>query len=394
MIRWCRITSRRRGTRHDRRAKAHTNWITLVWVTLQNHLGERAYPVRPRIWHQRNYQQLRREQKPVRAQGRALLTFAIAFAVAAFVSIKWHDIAEVLPFTADGTFAPVLAAVLAFALVAFAVSSLDGFGPWRDQRRYRRLSGATETTPAQRSLLALDAESDFRSGLWNSSLEYSPAWSKLPASMRKKYADGAKGYPIVSLPMNDLRDLQADLDKRTRIASERDLELYVADGLAQHSMSARFQAILNGPDAERMLTRIAGLTGLSEWDLRALAEPQAGRPPLLLWAGDVQRLIAITRTAFVAGQVSEQTAWTLIERLGNIAFALYTDSADYWSAVRIATAFASDEVAAVQAFDETMRELRASRWPAATATFGTASLDTLPGQIRTPEVLLPREEAN
>ncbi|WP_183091818.1 DUF1266 domain-containing protein [Mycetocola lacteus] len=363
-------------------------------MTLQNHLGERAYPVRPRIWHQRNYQQLRKEQRPARAQGRSLLTFAIAVLAAAVVSVNWHTISAALPFTPDTTFAPVLTAVLAFVVVAFAVSSLDSWGPWRDQRRYRRLTGATEITPAQQSLLALDAESDFRSGLWNSSLEFSPAWSKLPESLRKKYADGAKGYPIISLPMNDLRDLQADLDKRTRIASERDLELYVADGMAQHSMSARFQAILNGPDAERMLTRIAGLTGLSEWDLRALAEPQAGRPPLLLWAGDVQRLIAIVRTAFVAGQVSEQTAWTLIERLGNVAFALYADAADYWRGVRIATAFASDEVAALQAFDETMKELRDSGWPATRAAFPTLPVDTLPGQIRTPEVLLPREEAN
>ncbi|WP_051701661.1 MULTISPECIES: DUF1266 domain-containing protein [Mycetocola] len=363
-------------------------------MTLQNHLGERAYPVRPRIWHQRNYQQLRKEQRPARAQGRSLLTFAIAILAAAVVSVNWHAIAAALPFTPDATFAPVLTAALAFVVVAFAVSSLDSWGPWRDQRRYRRLTGASEITPAQQSLLALDAESDFRSGLWNSSLEFSPAWSKLPESLRKKYADGAKGYPIISLPMNDLRDLQADLDKRTRIASERDLELYVADGMAQHSMSARFQAILNGPDAERMLTRIAGLTGLSEWDLRALAEPQAGRPPLLLWAGDVQRLIAIVRTAFVAGQVSEQTAWTLIERLGNVAFALYTDAADYWRGVRIATAFASDEVAALQAFDETMKELRDSGWPATSAAFPTLPVDTLPGQIRTPEVLLPREEAN
>lgn len=114
-------------------------------------------------------------------------------------------------------------------------------------------------------------------------------------------------------------DLRARLDADHHIASGRDADLFVGDALGDASPSARFHEVLHGEHGERMLGRLASLTGLSEWDLRELDEPAAGRPALLLWGADSQRVIRIVRVAHLAAHLDAATPWRLIERAASPA---------------------------------------------------------------------------
>ena len=336
---------------------------------LQNAYGDREFPVRDRWRHVRPYRLAAQRRDPSRAALRNLIWTGPALVVIVVVG------GAVV--SSDGTpdqGAFFLAGLLAFAVLIAAGLLVGGLvdrgAPRREQQRYRRLTGAADVTERQQQLLALDAQSDSAIGGWNSSLDYGPAWSRMPAELRRRHEHGARSF-FVTMPMFGVRALRAKLDADEHIASGGDVELFVADALAERSLSARFTRILHGPDGERMLARLASLTGTSQWDLRALDEPADGRPARLLRAADTQRVIAVVRMAYLAEHVDADTAWRLIERAAEPASALFTSWDDYWADVRIGLAFWSDRLDAVQSFDEGLAALRSNAWPATRVPFPT-----------------------
>ncbi|CCE76566.1 DUF1266 domain-containing protein [Clavibacter nebraskensis] len=333
-------------------------------MTLQNHPGDVEFPVQMRNRHARAADAARRTA-PAALRRRALLitAWSAPFAIVALV------IAVPLADRQDMTGPPVVA-VLAFMLgvtiVSVAFHLRDARAPLAHQRAYVAAAGRAPVTLEQQQLLALDAVSDFSYRLWNSSLAFQPTFAELPAGIRERHADGATGtggWP--ALPIASLAQQRAALDSQFRIASRTDLELFVADAMTDGLVSARFAEVAAGPDAERMVARMAALTGRSEFEVMERTRPRGDRPPVLLLAGDSERTIGAIRYAYVAGYLPADDAWALIREVGARVFAAYDGWDAYWADVALALAFRTDSLETVQAAQRVQEGLRTSGWPAA-----------------------------
>ncbi|PPF28354.1 hypothetical protein C5C36_02755 [Rathayibacter sp. AY1G1] len=333
-------------------------------MPLQNHPGDVEFPVRPRLRYARAADAHRRGQGAGR---RALLVTAFAAPVG-LVGFAWGLALgggeSVVAFTA-------FAFALAFGLLAATVGfqQWDARAPRREQLAY--LGAADSPTPSlrQQQLLALDAVSDFSFAGWNSSLAFQPSWAELPEELRRRYADGAKGAPWQQLPLHPLVEHRVALDRDFRIASADDVELLVADVLTRGPLSTRFAEVSASADAERMRSRVAALTGGSEFHLLELAQAVDGRPPLLLLAGDAERTIGAIRYAYVAGYLPAARAWELLAAVGDRVFERYSGWDAYWADAALAIAFRTDSLGAVQHHHRLRAELAASGWPAAAVPY-------------------------
>lgn len=335
---------------------------------LQNRYGDRAFPVRDRWSEVRSTRSAMQAADPSRTALRGVL-----FVLPAILAI-----AIVFGFVIDGpqTDATDRAVLVGFALIIvlgvlglLVGAILDRSLPRREQETYWRLSGIPPVTDRQQQLLALDGQSDFAFGGWNSTLDYGPAAHRLPLDQRSRRSRRGLRPRFTTMPLFEATDLRARLDADHKIASGRDTELFVADALGEASLSSRFHAVLHGEHGERMLGRLSSLTGLSEWDLRELDEPAAGRPALLLWAADTQRVVSVVRIAHLADHIDTSTAWRLIERAAEPAEGLFDTWDAYWANVRIGVAFMTDRLDAVQNFDDSLAAFRVSDWPAAHVAF-------------------------
>ncbi len=344
-------------------------------MTLQNHPGEVEFPARARVRYARmlDAQRLR----PGGGKGtRALLVTALALPFGA----AGVALGIVVATSGEPEGGPAMPIVL-FALgmgVGLLVASLvfqqiDARAPRRDQLDYVAQARIRPVTPEEQQLLALDAVSVFSFGGWNSSLAFQPTWAEMPAARRARHADGSSGYEWAGLPMTTLAQHRAALDTQFRIASRDDIELFVADALAQGPQSARFAELAASEEAERMVSRMAALTGRSEFEIIDLTRPHDGRPPVLLLAGDSERTFGAISYAYVAGYLPADDAWALIRQIGARVFATYDGWDAYWADASLALAFRTDSLVAVMSQRRVRDALVASAWPAATVPWPGAS---------------------
>ena len=350
---------------------------------LQNHYGDHEHPVRPRWRHARAASVARTAQlRGPSAAWHGISRIAPALAVTVVGIALTRPLAPVLPpwLSSDEYIGLVTVTALVTAFAGLVGGGLRDRGlPVREQRRYHRLAGTRPLTAEQRVLLALDAQSDHAIGAWNDSLEHAPSWRCLPPQVRSTWEHRLGGPLFLTLPLQPVARLRAEVDDRYHIAGRQDLELFVADALAGAGLSGRFHEVLAGPDGERMLTRVASLTGRDVWDLRDLDRARDGRPPQLLWGGDVQRVISVVRVCYVAEHVDAEEAWALVRRAGSVAAAVHAGWDEYWTSVRTAVAFGTDRLDAVQGFDAALAGLRTDGWPAARAAFPGADPTALAG---------------
>lgn len=340
---------------------------------LQNHYGDTEFPVRPRWRHARAASVARTAQlRGPRAAWHGISRIAPALALIVVGIVLARPLDPLLPswLSSDEYVGIIAVTGLVTAFAGLLGGGLRDRGlPVREQRRYHRLAGTRPLTAEQRVLLALDAQSDHAIGAWNDTLGYAPSWRCLPPQVRSTWEHRSGDPLFLSLPMQPVARLRAEVDDRYHIAGRQDLELFVADALAGAGYSGRFHEVLAGPDGERMLTRVASLTGRDVWELRDLDREVDGRPAQLLWGGDVQRVISVVRVCYLAEHVDAEQAWALIGRAGAVAAAVHADWGEYWTSVRTAVAFGSDRLDAVQAFDAALAGLRTDGWPAARAPF-------------------------
>ncbi|QHC60298.1 DUF1266 domain-containing protein [Rathayibacter sp. VKM Ac-2760] len=341
-------------------------------MPLQNHPGDVEFPVRSRLRYARIADAHRRSPGGGIAR-RALLVTACAapLGVVGFVlGLASADGSTGLPIFTFG-----IGLVFGLAIASIVFQFRDAGAPRRQQLAYRAEARTPAPTLRQQQLLALDAVSDFSFGGWNSSLAFQPTWAELPAGLRARYGDGAKGSPWPDLPIPELSEQRGGLDRGFRIASAEDVELLVADALARGPLSTRFAEVSASEDAERMRSRISALSGASEFDLLERTQPIGGRPPALLLAGDAERTIGAVRYAYVAGYLTAERAWQLLESIGARVFAQYDGWDAYWRDAAVALAFRSDSLSAVQQYHRLRGELLASAWPAATVPYPGAARD-------------------
>jgi hypothetical protein len=336
-------------------------------TVLQNHPGEVEFPVRTR-WRYVRLMERRRRADPREMRRRAVPVTAIAapFGIAAVVlSVgSWAN------GTATSLFVMfALGTMIGLLVASTALSFFDASAPLRAQQRYLTLAARPPLTERQQQILALDSASDFAIRGWNSSLAFTPTFAELPQQVRSKHLDGQRGAPWLALPLPPIAQLRASLDEQYKIVSGSDAELLVADTLSQGLLSTRFEEIANSEDAERMMSRVASLTGLPVFDIYDLARGSEQRPPHLLLAADIERAIGGVRYAYVADYLDAADAWRLLEQLAAKAFAVYRSAEAYWREVVIATAFRSDSLEAVQRQRAAIAELGNSAWPAASVAW-------------------------
>jgi hypothetical protein len=338
-------------------------------VPLQNHPGDTEFPVRVRTRHARAIEQWRRQYQPRANGARALLVTAgtipfaaVGFAIAYAIAPDGRELAN--PF-----FGGVAGLLVGLIVSAAAWSRVDAAAPRRAQRAYLAAARVAPLTERRQQILALDAASDFSFGGWNSSLAFGAAWIELPAQMRERWADGAKGSPWPVLPMARLAQLRVDLDTSFKIASSTDAEMMVADTLATGPLSRRFAEVAASPDAEAMASRVAALAGVPVFDVLELAGAPEGEEPELLLAADVERTIGGVRYAYMAGYLTAERAWDLLGSVAARAFDRYDGFDAYWRAVAVATAFRSDSLEAVENLRANLAGLRDKGWPAASVDY-------------------------
>ncbi|THE08256.1 DUF1266 domain-containing protein [Microbacterium oleivorans] len=331
---------------------------------LQNHPGDAEYPVRSRLRYARVLD-AKRKSDPAEMRRRAIrVTLAGApLGIAAFVWSRLQDVDDiVLSF-----FAFLVGMSIGLAIASFVLAIRDAGAPRRAQLAYIAASARQPITARQQQILALDSASDFATRGWNASLGFTPTFAELPQELRSKHRDGEQGSPWFALPVVPLKQLRGALDEQFKIVTKADAELLVADTLALGINSQRFAEVVHSDGGEHMITRVAGLTDLAVFDIQDLARGTAERPARLLLAADIERGIGGIRYAYVAGYLTADETWALLEPLAEKAFATYRSWEEYWREVLIATAFRTDSLQAVQSQRDALAELRASRWPTASA---------------------------
>ncbi|MFI8631429.1 DUF1266 domain-containing protein [Microbacterium sp. NPDC077663] len=336
---------------------------------LQNHPGDVEYPVRSR----RRYTRMldaKRKTDPAEMRRRALPVTLIAapFGIAAFVlSFVW-DVTDVgLNF-----FAFVVGLCIGLLIASIVLAVRDAGAPRRAQLAYIAASARRPLTERQQQILALDVASDFAVRGWNASLAFTPTFAELPQDLRATHRDGENGTPWFALPMTPLKQLRGALDEQFKIVTKADAELLVADTLAMGLNSQRFVEVAHSDNAEHMMSRVAALTDLPVFDIQDLLRGTDERPARLLLAADIERGIGGIRYAYVAGYLTADETWALLEPLAEKAFSTYRSWDEYWRDVSIATAFRTDSLQAVQSQRDALAELRTSRWPAASVAWPNA----------------------
>lgn len=349
-------------------------------LVLQNRYGDTEYPIRDRWSSARLYRQALLRVRPSWAATRNLFWMAPAIVLLAvlFISTDGFNNAP----TGNRLGVLMLAEIGGFALLIAvgltAATLVDRRKPRLEQQRYWNITGISPVTGRRQQLLALDAQSDYGYGGWNSTLDYAPSWSRMPAAAQQHHHTNPKWQPFYTMPLLETDQLRAQLDTQWHIASKADLQLFIADSLSDRSLSAKYAEAAGGEQGDRILARLSSLTGVNEWDLRALTVPIDGEPARALWAADSQRVVSVIRMGYLAGLIDTTTAWELIEHAAGPGTSLFTTWAEFWGNVRVGLAFLTDSLEAVQRFDQTLQGLQTSNWPAAHVLF---PISPIPAQL-------------
>lgn len=353
-----------RPPRGDKRGDVSTH--TSQRPRLQNHPGERDFPVRPGSLL-RAFQVMSRRQEIVR---RLLVLVAILCGGVALIAYG---------ITTDSPTPPRAGYVFAAAMAAVALASVAGVvalgrraarSRVEEQETYYRL-GRFEVLVDRPHLEALQLDGVNAAAGWTETLESWPARVRFPAR--------PPGFRTFSLLPPEEAKIQLDQD--WGVLSADDYRRTVASLFAGlHSL--QFLAVARSEHGARTLERVARLVELPPREVLAVLDATHG-PARLLWAWDLWRIIPLTRNAFMAGLVTEQDAWSHILRASAIVHALFEDLRAYHQNLRIGHAFWCDDYAATRARREVLEafERNDPPRPIREVSWTRLALETLPPHV-------------
>ncbi|REC45258.1 DUF1266 domain-containing protein [Chryseobacterium pennipullorum] len=203
-----------------------------------------------------------------------------------------------------------------------------------EQKKYYRLYGAHWLPQEKREALQLDAPDGFQYGEWIETLEY---W---PCEIRGARPEHYKTFLVTTKEER----LQGN-DQSWGVLSEQSYH-EVIDQLfnGMHSqLFAADQTLLEAHNRQKMIARLAELTQLSENDVRRCWLAKGKKPPQLLWGFDLNRVIELSRTSFMADIISEQAAWNNILQSSEYIHALFDNMDDYYNNFRLGHAYWSND---------------------------------------------------
>lgn len=203
-----------------------------------------------------------------------------------------------------------------------------------EQRKYYKLYGARWLPQEKREALQLDAPDGYQYGEWIETLEYWPCEAR-----------GAKPANFKTFLVTTKEERLMSNDQSWGVLSTQSYNETIGrlfNGM--HSQLFAADKILMQADAkQKMVGRIAELTQLPESYVLSCWESKNNRPPQLFWGFDLNRIIELSRTSFMAGLISEQTAWNNILQSSAYIHALFLDMDDYYNNFRLGHAYWSND---------------------------------------------------
>ncbi|MDF2514816.1 MAG: hypothetical protein K0R59_112 [Sphingobacterium sp.] len=199
-----------------------------------------------------------------------------------------------------------------------------------EQKKYYKLFGADWLPQEKREALQLDAPDGYQYGQWIETLEYWPCEVRgaVPTDFRtfavttkeERLAGNDQSWGVLSeLSYNETID---------RLFNGMHSQLFAADKI-----------VMLADARQQMLSRVAALTHLAESYVEDCWACRDDRPPLLLWGFDLNRVIELSRTSFMAGLISEEMAWRNILKASRYAHALFDSLEDFYTNFRMGHAY-------------------------------------------------------
>lgn len=203
---------------------------------------------------------------------------------------------------------------------------------FREQKNYYRLGKVRELSDEQATALQLAAIQAYEVGEWVETLEFFPCEIRI--------ADNAKQFKFFQfLSKNEARQT---LDKWWGIVSTKQYKDMV-DQLYAGLHSCLFAEQMQSEERTHMVERLAGLIQKPESYVEQCFEQRANKPKQLVWGFDLYRIIAISRSAYVCGYISEDEAWQEILKAAALIHYLFDNLEDFYDNYRLGNAFWSND---------------------------------------------------
>ncbi|PUB25907.1 uncharacterized protein DUF1266 [Elizabethkingia sp. YR214] len=203
-----------------------------------------------------------------------------------------------------------------------------------EQRKYYKCYEAQWLSEEKREALQLDAPDGYQYGEWMETLEY---W---PCEVR-----GVRPADFKTFLVTTKEERLMGNDQCWGVLSEQSYNEIIERLF--NGMHSRFFAadktLMEVNARQKMISRIAELTQLPEDYAQACWQQRDNRPPQLFWGFDLNRIIELSRTSFMAGLISEETAWKNILKSSAYIHALFDDIDNYYNNFRLGHAYWSND---------------------------------------------------
>lgn len=285
---------------------------------IQNHPGERHKKPRPKADH--DHQGL--------VYFMILLLVGAPMGIAIAVLTRLRTIGKI-----NGLMMYVVLAVVFLVCMSLVILMVRKFmfKNMTEQKKYYRLAGGLTWLPMEnRAALQLEAHYCYHTGSWLETLEYWPAEVRLPSPVR-----------FTTFQLASKEDRLAANDQAWGVLSEKSFTERIDTLFAgMHSqLFAADKRVMGEQNRSSMIARLGELTQLPENYITTCWEHLNDRPARLVWAFDLQRVVELSRTSFMAGLISEQKAWEQILKASDYAHALFDSLDDFFNNYRLGHAY-------------------------------------------------------
>lgn len=295
--------------------------MTRMNTFIQNHPGERD--TKPKGNPDHNNQGLLYA---------ALLLLCIPLAIAIPILKRLTTIGKIENWMMYGII--TVLSLFSIAMIISVVKKLM-FKNIAEQKKYYRLAGGLTWLPQEkREALQLEAHSCYHTGSWVETLEY---W---PGEVRMSQKTRFTTFQIVTK-----EDRLAANDEAWKVLSEKSY-IERTDQLfaGMHSqLFASDKQVMTAQTRNAMISRLGELTQLPENYITSCWDLQGSKPAILVWAFDLQRVVELSRTSFMAGLITEQKAWEQILKASDYAHALFSNPDDFFNNYRLGHAYWSND---------------------------------------------------
>ncbi|WP_431222593.1 DUF1266 domain-containing protein [Serratia sp. L9] len=211
--------------------------------------------------------------------------------------------------------------------------------PMREQQRYYQQGNLNLLEDSKRQALRLDIVQTYSHGFWSETLEHYPIAARLQNPARK--------FPLLA-PSQAKDHLKGLCDDWNIVDAGHYREAVNKLLAGMHSPHFAFD-MRHSVDDDTWVRNLAALIEEPVDYINSCIVPgQDQRPPALIWAFDLWRVIPLSRSCFCAGLITEQEAWDNILKTADMAYELFASFDEFNKNYRLGHAFWSNDFAQVK----------------------------------------------